>query len=142
MGYELKMQGAGNGKRSGLYKKTKRASMNRIDAVHLPMRVQSDKGGYWGQTSRGSVHIPYSKIRKFLMTRVGRPVDKVYSEFLQEGSRYAQTRSLQEIFDGFIHQRDNYADRGLKLGGFYVSDGILNYKASKKRIELFNRSHI
>jgi hypothetical protein len=62
MSYELKMQGVGNGKRSGLYKKTKRASMNKIDATHLPMRVQSDKGGYWGQTSRGLVHIPYSKI--------------------------------------------------------------------------------
>ena len=37
MSYGLKMQGAGNGKRPGLYKKTKRASMNKIDAVHLPM---------------------------------------------------------------------------------------------------------
>ncbi len=48
MSYELKMQGVGNGKRSRLYKKIKRASMNKIDAIHLPMRVQSDKGGYWG----------------------------------------------------------------------------------------------
>lgn len=83
MSYELKMQGVGNGKRSRLYKKTKRASMNKIDATHLPMRVQSDKGGYWSQPSRGSVHISYSK-------------------FLQEGSKYAQIRSLQEIFDEFI----------------------------------------
>lgn len=64
MSYEFKMQGVGNGKRSRLYKKTKRASMNKIDATHLPMRVQSDKGSYWGQTSRGSVHISYSKLRK------------------------------------------------------------------------------
>lgn len=42
MSYELKMQGVDNGKRSRLYKKTKRASMNKIDATHLPMRVQSD----------------------------------------------------------------------------------------------------
>ncbi len=88
MSYELKMQGVGNGKRSRLYKKTKRASMNKIDAIHLPMRVQSD---------RGLVHIPYSKIRKFLMTRVGRPVDKVYSEFLQEGSKYAQIRFARRV---------------------------------------------
>lgn len=47
MSYEFKMQGVGNGKRSRLYKKTKRASMNKIDATHLPMRVQSDKGSYW-----------------------------------------------------------------------------------------------
>lgn len=44
MSYELKMQGVGNGKRPRLYKKTKRASMDKIDAIHLPMRVQSDKG--------------------------------------------------------------------------------------------------
>lgn len=81
MSYELKMQGVGNGKRSRLYKKTKRASMNKIDATHLPMRVQSDKGDYWSQTSRGLVHIPYSKIRKFLMTRVGRPVDAALEEY-------------------------------------------------------------
>lgn len=70
MSYELKMQGVGNGKRSRLYKKTKRASMNKIDATHLPMRVQSDKGDDWSQTSRGSVHISYSKVRKFLMARL------------------------------------------------------------------------
>ncbi len=84
MSYELKMQGVGNGKRSRLYKKTKRASMNKIDATHLPMRVQSDKDGYWGQTSRGSVHILYSKIRKFLMARVGRPVDKSIQSFFKK----------------------------------------------------------
>ena len=53
MSYEFKMQGVGNRKKSRLYKKTRRASMNKIDATHLPMRVQSDKGGYWGQTSKG-----------------------------------------------------------------------------------------
>jgi hypothetical protein len=95
MSYELKMQGVGNGKRSRLYKKTKRASMNKIDATHLPMRVQSDKGGYWGQTSRGLVHIPYSKIRKFLMTRVGRAVEQlkefVIAKVVGYGSQYAVT---------------------------------------------------
>ena len=101
MSIELRMSKYRNGRKSRLYKKTKRASMNKIDAVHLPMRVQSDKGDYWSQTSRGLVHIPYSKIRKFLMARVGRPVDKVYSEFLQEGNKYAQIRNLQEVFNEF-----------------------------------------
>lgn len=62
MSYEFKMQGVGNGKKSRLYKKTRRASMNKIDATHLPMRVQSDKDGYWSQLSIGSVHISYSKL--------------------------------------------------------------------------------
>lgn len=40
MSYEFKIKGYGN-------------------ASHLPMRVQSDKNGYWGQTSRGRGHFPY-----------------------------------------------------------------------------------
>lgn len=46
MSIEFKMTGYGSGRKSRLYKKTKRASMNRIDATHLPMRVQSEKNGY------------------------------------------------------------------------------------------------
>lgn len=38
MSYEFKMKGHGNGRKSRLYKKTKRASMNRMDASHLPNR--------------------------------------------------------------------------------------------------------
>lgn len=52
MSIEFKMTRYGSGRKSRLYKKTKRASINRIDATHLPMRVQSEKNGYWGQTSR------------------------------------------------------------------------------------------
>ena len=43
----------------------------RIDAPHLPMRVQSDKNGYWGQTSRGHGYVPYKEIKNFLLARVG-----------------------------------------------------------------------
>jgi hypothetical protein len=66
MSYELKMQGVGNGKRPRLYKKTKRASMNKIDTTHLPMRVQSDKGGYWGQTSRGLIQSFFKRVVNML----------------------------------------------------------------------------
>jgi hypothetical protein len=38
MSIELKMTGYGSGRKSRLYKKKKRASINRIDATHLPMR--------------------------------------------------------------------------------------------------------
>ena len=69
MSYEFKMKG--NGRRSRLHKKTMRASMNRMDVGHLPMRVQSDKNGYWGQTSRGHGYVPYKEIKNFLLARVG-----------------------------------------------------------------------
>lgn len=44
MSIEFKMSRGNNGRKSRLYKRTKRASLNRIDAPHLPMRVHSDKG--------------------------------------------------------------------------------------------------
>lgn len=53
MSIEFKMTRYGSGRKSRLYKKKKRASINRIDATHLPMRVQSEKNGYWGADIKG-----------------------------------------------------------------------------------------
>lgn len=92
MSYEFKMKGHGNGRKSRLYKKTKRASMNRMDVSHLPMRVQSDKNGYWGQTSRGRGQFSYKEVENFLMARVGRPVNDVFSEFVVEMKKHEQKR--------------------------------------------------
>lgn len=38
MSIEFKMSRGDNGRKSRLYKRTKRASLNRIDAPHLPMK--------------------------------------------------------------------------------------------------------
>lgn len=84
------------------YKKTKRASMNRIDASHLPMRVQSGKNGYWGQTSRGRGHFPYKEVKNFLMKRVGRPVNDVFLEFMLEMKKHTQNEPIKETFDSFL----------------------------------------
>lgn len=96
MSIEFKMSRGNNGRKSRLYKRTKRASLNRIDAPHLPMRVHSGKGGYWGQTSPYPAYSSYRKISKFLMERVGKPVDIVFSEFLSEMKKFRQKVERKE----------------------------------------------
>ena len=147
MSIEFKMSGRGNGKRSRLYKRTNRAALNKIDAPHLPMRIHSGKGGYWGQTSTHFAYPSYKKISKFLMERVGKPVNIVFSEFLSEMKKFRQKEDLKELFYSHIdYERDK-----MRFGrgeGFYVSNGILNYrndymknqKTPKKFIN-YNLSH-
>lgn len=143
MSIELKLTKWHNGRKSRLYKKTKRASMNRIDAPHLPMRVQSEKNGYWGQTSRGSASLSYKKIKKFFLANVGRPVNKVYTEFLASARKHAQIENLKEIFEDFIYECDGQRKRGWCADGcFYVTNGILNYKKPKIKRKLYNESHV
>ena len=128
MSYELKMKGRGNGRKSRLYKKTKRASMNRMDASHLPMRIQSEKNGYWGQTSRGRGQFSYKEVRGFLMARVGRPVNDVFSEFVVEMKKHEQNESIKETFDYFFDYEEEKMNGYPWASGFYVTNGILNYK--------------
>lgn len=147
MSIEFKMSRGNNGRKSRLYKRIKRASLNRIDAPHLPMRVHSDKGGYWGRTNPYPAYSSYKKISKFLMERVGKPVNIVFSEFLSEMKKFRQKKDLKELFYSHI----DYERNKIRFGrgeGFYVSNGILNYrndyrknqKPPKKFIE-YNLSH-
>lgn len=147
MSIEFKMSRGNNGRKSRLHKRTKRATLNRIDAPHLPMRVHSDKGGYWGRTNPYPAHSSYKKISKFLMKRVGKPVNIVFSEFLSEMKKFRQKDDLKELFYSHI----DYERSKIRFGwgeGFYVSNGILNYrndyrknqKPPKKFIE-YNLSH-
>ena len=142
MSYEFKMKGYGNGRKSRLYKKTKRASMNRIDASHLPMRVQSDKNGYWGQTSRGRGHFPYKEVENFLMKRVGRPVNDVFLEFMLEMKKHTQNEPIKETFDSFLDYEEEKMKGYQWASGFYVSNGILNYKKYSRKRQAYSPKHI
>lgn len=127
MSIEFKNSRWGRNRNSRLFKKTRRAAMKKIDASHLPMRVQTGKNGYWGQTSNYPVHTPYGKIHKFLKARIGKPIDKVFSEFLIEARKFRQSDNLEEAFYYCI----DYKERKLAYGkakGFYISNGILNYR--------------
>ena len=99
----------GRNRKSRLHKKTARAALNSSDAPHLPMRVHTDKNCYWGETVANRAFPSYKKIHKFLMSRIGKPVDKVYSEFLTEVKKFSQNENLKELFDSLInYERDKY----------------------------------
>lgn len=142
MSYEFKMKGHGNGRRSRLHKKTKRASMNRMDVSHLPMRVQSDEKGYWGQISRGRGHFPYKEVRDFLMARVGRPVNDVFSELVIEMKKHEQNEPIKETFDYFFNYKEDKMKGYYWASGFYVTNGILNYKKYPRKRQTYSPKHI
>lgn len=147
MSIEFKNSRWGRNRNSRLFKKTRRAAMKKIDAPHLPMRVQTGKNGYWGQTAEYPADFPLHKLRKFLETRVGKPVDKVFSEFLIEAKKFNQKVNLEDAFHSFIE----YEEWRLKIGsssGFYISNGILNFKKGEsfkkplpKKLIKYNNEH-
>lgn len=82
-------------------------------------------------------------IIRFLKANVGRPVNKVFSEFLDKcDSKLRKSYPLKEEFYWHIEKKEDID----YLGGFYVSNGILNYKKScskeeyrKKIAELYHK---
>lgn len=127
MSIEFKMSRGGRNKKFRQHKKTARATLNSIDAPHLPMRVHSNKGGDWGTTMPYPSYISYKKVNKFLMKRIGKPVDKVFSEFLKEAKKYSYNENLENLFYRFLDYEEDKMKYG-KANGFYVSNGILNFK--------------
>ena len=65
---------------------------------------------------------------RFLLKNVGRPVDKVFSEFLQRCRKGTERYNLREWFyDMFENKEDiDYT------GGFYLSNGIINYRKGQR----------
>lgn len=78
--------------------------------------------------SNGWSHLAWTtgNMRRFLLSNVGRPIDKVFSEYLErcEPSMY----DAKERFFSYIEKKENISH----YGGFYVTNGILNYKKRKK----------
>lgn len=71
-------------------------------------------------------------IIRFLKANVGRPINKVFSEFLDKcDSKLRKSYPLKEEFYCHIEKKEDID----YLGGFYVSNGILNYKKSCSKEE-------
>lgn len=70
----------------------------------------------------------YTKIRKFLKNNVGRPIDKVLSEFIQRCHK--SIYKPKELLYSFIEEKDKI---WWFRSGFYLSNGILNYKKPRKK---------
>ena len=68
-------------------------------------------------------------IEKFLMANLFRPVDKVFSEFLQRCRKGTEMYNLREKFYNMFKNKED-----IKYGGgFYLSNGIINFKKGKPR---------
>lgn len=133
MGYEFKMRGQGK----GYNRKFRRAAINRNDSGHLSMRACLDRRYF---NYKG---VPYKEIKGFLKARTGRPVDKVFSEFLSEMRKHRRNYDPQQVFHQIV-SADGHSCRH----GFYVTNGILNYERKRKRNFLsqkhleWNRKHL
>ena len=63
-------------------------------------------------------------IKKFLMNNIGKPFEKIYAKFLKRwkaGGRYSPREELLR----WINRKENITKY---IGGFYLSNNILNYK--------------
>lgn len=86
-------------------------------------------GWYFHNWYDDSYHYFHGDLHKFLLKNVGRPVDKVFSEFLQRCRRGTEKYNLREWFYDMFEEKENIDYRG----GFYLSNGIINYKKPTKR---------
>ncbi len=75
-------------------------------------------------------------IKKFLKCNVGHPISKVFSKFLSRCNNLGRFNPKEEFYS-FIQNKEDINSR---FGGFYVTNGILNYKKPIKRsnIQIIN----
>lgn len=88
-------------------------------------------GWYFHNWYDDGYHYFHGDLHKFLLKNVGRPVDKVFSEFLQRCRRGTEKYNLREWFYDMFEEKENMDYRG----GFYLSDGIINYRKKSRRPE-------
>ena len=69
-----------------------------------------------------------TKLMRFLKNNVGRPIDKVLSEFIKRCHK--SMYKPKEFLYSYIEEKDKI---WWSMGGFYLSNGILNYKKPRKK---------
>lgn len=84
----------------------------------------------WKDTGRGQW--AFKSIIRFLKANIGRPIDKVFSEFLERCGKSMASYNLKDWFYSYIEEKEKLT----WSGGFYITNGILNYKKRTKRPEL------
>lgn len=71
----------------------------------------------------------FNGIERFLKVNIGRPVNKVFSEFLERCDKPAKSYNLKKIFYDHIKEKEDIT----WYGGFYVTNGIPDYKKRTSR---------
>lgn len=119
---EFGLKRATNGKKSRFLKKFPRKRiLNRGD----------EKTAFWFRSNWIDDNYRYFKgnLDKFLKFNVGRPVDKVFSEFLDRCNKSAKVYNLRKWFYDMFEEKSEIG----WSGGFYITNGILNYKKRTKK---------
>lgn len=119
---EFGLKRATNGKKSRFLKKFPRKRiLNRGD----------EKTAFWLRSNWIDDNYRYFKgnLDKFLKSNVGRPVDKVFSEFLDRCNKSAKVYNLRKLFYDMFEEKSEIG----WSGGFYITNGILNYKKRTKK---------
>lgn len=80
-------------------------------------------GWYFHNWYDDGYHYFHGDLHKFLLKNVGRPVDKVFSEFLQRCRRGTEKYNLREWFYDMFEEKENIDYRG----GFYFAAFIIYY---------------
>lgn len=119
---EFGLERATNGKKSGFLKKFPRKRiLNRGD----------ERTAFWFRSNWIDDNCRYFKgnLDKFLKSNVGRPVDKVFSEFLDRCDKSAKVYNLRKLFHDMFEEKSEIG----WSGGFHITNGILNYKKRTKK---------
>lgn len=111
-----------NGKKSRWAKKYPRKRI-------LKRGSEKAAGWYFHNWYDDGYHYFRGDLHKFLLKNVGRPVDKVFSEFLKRCRKGTEKYNLKNRFyEMFKNKEDiNYE------GGFYLTNGIINYRKRSKK---------
>lgn len=114
---EFKLKRSSKGKRSRWSKKYPR---NRIS------HRGDEKYAYWFPHNWADEKYTYlhGKLGKFLKANLFRPVDKVFSEFLQRCRKGTEVYNLKKKFYSMFKNKEDVKYEG----GFYLSNGIINFK--------------
>lgn len=122
---EFELGRARNGKR---YRWAKKFPRNKI------LHRGDEKSAYWFKNNWIDDNYIYFKgdLDKFLMSNVGRPVDKVFSEFLKRCRRGTEKYNLRKWFYDMFEEKSDIDYHG----GFYITSGILNYKKKTEKPKL------
>lgn len=87
-----------------------------FEGNHLPMRRFRSIVMYWD----------LEKLDRFLRANIGKPINKVFSEYLKRCE--SSVTKPKEFFFRYIQKKEDIG----RFGGFYITNGILNYKKRVK----------
>ncbi len=99
-----------------------------------------EKLAYWFKNNWINDNYRYFKgnLYKFLMSNIGRPVDKIFSEFLSRCDKSVKVYNLRNRFYNMFEEKSEIG----WLGGFYITNGILNYKKRTNKPKLRSYANI